>query len=353
MRVFDCWDFATLLDGKLAMRFLLYLLWIVFPFWALLQTIAKAEEKSHVFSVVENSEGLTVLEGIRPLLTFQKTIRSQNGRWPRSNYVHPIYDLNGEVLTEDFPVDHGHHRGVFWAWHQVQVDGKQLGDAWTCQDFEWNVRELTAETNSEKAIIRTVTDWQSPEMVDSDGRQIPFASEQVAITVHALATDRRMIDFEIQLRALVDNVQIGGSDDAKGYGGFSPRIKLSEDMLFVAAGGEVEPSTNAIAAGAWINIANSRHGVAMLSHPDNPRAAEQAEADSPDLVSGQPTVGESGQMWILRRSRSMQNAVFPGRQPIPLSRFQPLVLRYRLVLHGGELEISEFHRMFQEYATSD
>src|SRR5688572_23793673 len=35
---------------------------------------------------------------------------------PRSTYVHPIYGLDGEVLTDDFPKDHDYHRGLFWGW---------------------------------------------------------------------------------------------------------------------------------------------------------------------------------------------------------------------------------------------
>jgi AcrR family transcriptional regulator len=37
-------------------------------------------------------------------------------KFRRSCYIHPLYGLDGEVMTEDFPVDHRHHRGVFWAW---------------------------------------------------------------------------------------------------------------------------------------------------------------------------------------------------------------------------------------------
>ena len=90
---------------------------------------------------VSNAEGVTVLEGIRPVLTYQRAAKSEDGRWPRANYVHPLYDLDGEVLTEDFPADHGHQRGIFWAWHQVLVDGQPMGDAWACIDFQWDVTE--------------------------------------------------------------------------------------------------------------------------------------------------------------------------------------------------------------------
>src|SRR5699024_3188858 len=40
---------------------------------------------------------------------------------PRSNYIHPLYGLEGEMLTRDWPEGaHPHHRGIFWAWPEVE-----------------------------------------------------------------------------------------------------------------------------------------------------------------------------------------------------------------------------------------
>src|ERR1044071_5742957 len=48
----------------------------------------------------------------------------------RCCYVHPVYAPNGAVVTDDFPKDHWHHRGIFWAWPVVRFEGKQY-DVWT------------------------------------------------------------------------------------------------------------------------------------------------------------------------------------------------------------------------------
>ncbi len=48
-------------------------------------------------------------------------------RRTRSCYIHPLYGLRGEILTDDFPDDHYHHHGVFWTWPHVgihQPDGR-------------------------------------------------------------------------------------------------------------------------------------------------------------------------------------------------------------------------------------
>ena len=46
----------------------------------------------------------------------------------------------------------------------------------------------------------------------------------------------------------------------------------------------------------------------------------------------------------------MQNAVYPGRQPSALPRDRPVILRYRIVLHRGELPPAEIARLQAEYA---
>lgn len=46
---------------------------------------------------------------------------------PRSNYIHPLYGPSGELLTRDWSKDHPHHRGIYWAWPEVEF-GKKLGD---------------------------------------------------------------------------------------------------------------------------------------------------------------------------------------------------------------------------------
>ena len=55
------------------------------------------------------------------------------------------------------------------------------------------------------------------------------------------------------------------------------------------------------------------------------------------------------QRWILRRAGSMQNAVYPGQQPVPLSRKKPLVLRYRLIVHRGNAQQVDLNKLQAQY----
>ena len=50
-------------------------------------------------------------------------------RYRRSSYIHPVYDLKGNILTDDFPGDHYHHRGLSWMWPKVFIDTARY-DLW-------------------------------------------------------------------------------------------------------------------------------------------------------------------------------------------------------------------------------
>ena len=42
---------------------------------------------------------------------------------PRSDYIHPLYGLDGQPLTADWNTDHPHHRGIYRAWPEVRHQG--------------------------------------------------------------------------------------------------------------------------------------------------------------------------------------------------------------------------------------
>ncbi|MBM3335579.1 PmoA family protein, partial [Candidatus Sumerlaeota bacterium] len=78
------------------------------------------------------SKYLRLFEGDKPVLVYNFGMMlggSAPEKFRRSSYVHPIYGLDGEVLTDDFPRDHYHHRGLFWAWVRVDFGG-QTYDPW-------------------------------------------------------------------------------------------------------------------------------------------------------------------------------------------------------------------------------
>ncbi|MEM9672886.1 MAG: DUF6807 family protein [Bacteroidota bacterium] len=275
-------------------------------------------------------DGVWVKENDERIFFYQQKTKSQDGKYARANYVHPLYGIDGTVLTEDFPDDHPHHRGIFWAWHQILIGDKRLGDGWSCEDIEWEVYEVGGQ--QEDRTLYTQTYWKSPNWTNAQGEQAPFLSEKTSIKIHPANGNHRILDFEISLLALVPELKIGGSEDVKGYGGFSVRMKLPEDIQFTSTDGDVTARTEAVEVGSWMDMSGSltvdsgKAGIVVIAHPDNPPPKDQ---------------------WILRTKNSMQNPVYPGREPVVVSDKEPTVLRYRLIIYDGELSREEITDQYE------
>ena len=278
--------------------------------------------------------GLLFIENSDSVLLYRNKPVSINGKFTRTHYIHPLWAPDGTVLTEDFPTDHLHHRGVFWAWHQVVVDGKNICDGWELKDFSQKINDLQFRSlKNGCAELKTEVEWESPNLKNEQGELVPMVQEKTKIIIYPAIKNYRKIDFEISLLALVENLSIGGSADEKGYSGFSVRIKLPEDVIFKGVAGEVSPQNTAVVSPGYIDISGRMlkngepGGVVILDHHENP---------------GFP------QPWILRAKSSMQNAAWPGNQLVQISTKEPLVLKYSLLVYSGEMKSKTIQKLISE-----
>lgn len=289
-------------------------------------------QNSHLpFTFIQNEQGVELLENGYPVFFYQRAPKSLTGEYICNNYIHPLYSLDGDTLTEEFPADHPYHRGIFWAWHQHYIDDESLGDGWVMQDISYDVVDVKTKADKKSALINLQVLWRSS--VFQNGK--PYMEERTTITVHSLQAKVRKIDFEITLQPLVPMARIGGSEDEKGYGGFCCRIKMPDGLVFTAMDGPVIPRTLQINAGPWMDFSacygshKKESGLTLLCHPDNPGYPEP---------------------WILRQKSSMQNIVFPGEEKVELSMDKPTVLHYRLVIHHGNAGSVNIPKWQAEYA---
>ncbi len=296
---------------------------------ALMKCTSEPNSKSP-FSIQENPEGLDLYENGKPVLFYQKALKSlDSGKYARNNYIHPLYSLQGDILTEDFPEDHPHHRGIFWAWHQIHVSDSAISDGWALENFVSTIKDVSTEVHPKQAVINILSEWSSPIFNNNQ----PYLEENSSYTVHRLQKDVRLIDIEIRLQAKIDSLYIGGSNDEKGYGGLSIRIKMPDNLIFRSKKGKITPENLQVDGGPWMDFTASfgmdenQSGLTLFCHPGNP---------------GYP------QKWILRQKSSMQNIVFPGQDAVHISKDYPLVLKYRLMVHNG-LSIEEINSFEKEY----
>ena len=285
---------------------------------------------------IETEDGFLITDNGEAVFFYQRKTTSLDGKFRRAHYIHPFYGLDGEVLTEDFPTDHPHHRGIYSGWHHLTVAGENAGDTWRCMDVDYDVRSLkVVRPDEHRLTLVALTWWRSRLLRDADGSPRPVGEEEWTITVGPVRNSVREVDVDIRIRALVADVHLAGSGNTRGYGGFSTRLRLPEGVRFTGHSGSLEPQRQPLEAGPWIDLTASYgikgelSGLTIMPHPETP---------------GKP------RQWLLRRDGSMQNHAYPGRHPILLSRETPLTLRYRLLIHRGEPDPARIAESLQEYA---
>ncbi|WP_156400545.1 DUF6807 family protein [Caulobacter sp. Root655] len=257
-------------------------------------------------------DGVTLTDGGKSVL-FYRTAPADPHEPGRLNYVHPIYAPDGTVLTQDRPADHPHQRGAFWSWHQVIVDGKTVADGWFMKGLTFHVREKRFKGDGAGGGTLVVNaDW----IVNSGPEVAYVARETTKVRVHPLKAGARRIDFDTVITARADTLALGGSDDVKGYGGFSVRLVMPDRLAFGSDGKAVTPAVGPVDAGkamgfAWPQGAGAPAWTVGLACKAN----------------GTPIT-----RWILRKELSMQNCVFPGRAPFVLRKDQTLRLQSTLIL---------------------
>ena len=281
----------------------------------------------------KQDEGIKIVDGSSNVLFYQMHPLNKDGAYARCNYIHPLWGLNGKVLTEDFPADHLHHRGIFWAWHQVWIGDERIGDPWELKDFDQEITEIEFMKDPDKTVwLKSEVLWSSDKW-KKNGNPKPYIQENVAIHVHKSTPKYRRIDFEIRLIALEENLRIGGSEDEKGYGGFSVRMILPDDVQFSGKNGRIKPLETAVESQGFVNISgslgkgNAKAGIVLVDNKENP---------------GYP------QDLILREKNSMQNIAWPGAEPVALSTTEPLVLKYSLIVYSGKMNAKRISKLIDE-----
>lgn len=194
-----------------------------------------------IFSFDDNGKGrLTIIENDNPVLSYNFGMQlpdSVPARYRRATYIHPIYDLKGNVLTDDFPSDHYHHRGLSWMWPKIFIDSIRY-DLWHIYGQQGNLdgihqvfeKWIVQEVGPVCATIGAKNIWQL-----DDGQKV--MDESVYVKVYRAADNARAVDIKLVWKA---NVKIGiEGQTKKGYGGlnfrFAPR---TETQIFSNLGKE-------------------------------------------------------------------------------------------------------------------
>lgn len=238
---------------------------------------------------------------------------------PRSDYIHPLYGLAGEVMTEDWPVDHPHHRGIYWAWPEVDYRGER-GDLHALQRvFAYPTGRYRVTEGAVFAQIEaeSVWRWEHGE---------PIVSEWAVIRAYRRTGQGRCIDLTFYLTALKEPVFLARRGTNL-YGGLNMRLSAISSQRFVH-----HTDGKQAWAGAFGVFPSGKGecGLLIFPHAQNPYHPPDW-VEYPELNWIQPTFPASG----------IRHELQPGK---------PLVLNYRLWIRpGAEPSPEIWHTQWQAY----
>lgn len=275
---------------------------------------------------------LGLWEGQGPVLVYNhgpitnETVPQKDHRRTRACYVHPLYGLRGEVLTEDFPKDHYHHHGLFWAWPHIVIEGKEH-DLWAGatirQEF---VRWLARLTGPVCAVLGVENGWY----VGSKKVMV----ERIWFWVYrADAGKHRTLDIALYLEPTDQPVTLWGAPE-KSYGGLTVRFapsSRSETEITVPTGRTTDDLLDTRLK--WADFTSKmlgspfRSGAAIMIHPQHP--------DYP------PT-------WLTRHYGAMCVG-WPGIRPKTLHPGQPVRLCYRLWIHPQPVSFQDLTAAYEAF----
>lgn len=292
-------------------------------------------DRDGVYELVERAEGVSVVEarleagtgqievgqGHDRLLRYNyqrvepgevlQTMAPDNLKYarPRSDYVHPVYGFDGEELTKDWSKDHPHHRGIYWAWPEVDWRGER-GDLHALQRvFARPTGACERRNGPVFATIDATNTWLW------DDRE-PVVRERTLIRAFGTTSSGRWVDFDFRFEALDGDVAVARRG-TNAYGGLNLRCAAVRDQ-------QIRFHTDPPEAGprmAWGELSGTfstgREGCGLVvfqhqANPDYPGDWVQY----PDLNWFQPTFPGAGRRQVISKDR-------------------PLALRFRLWLHRG------------------
>ena len=291
------------------------------------ETKSPAPTKSRFRFEPIDGKSLGLWEGDQPVFVYHHGAIS-SAKAPnavsRSTYLHPLYGLDGEILTDDFPKDHDYHRGLYWAWPHIKIDDQEY-DSWSLRGIRCEFqRWLARETSSGTAVLATQNAWFVGD------KQV--MAEKVRLEVHSATSRSRAIDVELTWTPTDRSITLWGAPE-KSYGGLTLRFGPRSRTIITVPDGR---TTNDLVVTKlqWADLSGDLNqatgglsGAAIFVHPEHP--------DFP------PT-------WMARHY-GLLAVGWPGVMAQTFPAGKSSSCRYRIWIHRGAPEAAEIQQAYQAY----
>ncbi len=253
----------------------------------------------------------------------------------RGGYLHPVRTPSGRVVTDDYPSDHYHHHGIWFAWTKTEFQGRHpdfwnVGDGtgrvdFTALDDTWSgpvqaglrARHHYTDVSAPTPTIALREVWQTRVFAVGRGGAQPYFLFDVELSQTAATNDPLILD---EYR----------------YGGIGLRgpkeSKSLDNAFFLTSEGKGRKDGDAT-RGRWCHVGSRVEGqlagIAILGRPDNLRAPEPMRLNPTDpfFCYALPQLGRF--------------EIRPGTAH---------VARYRFIVADGGPDAKEIDRIWSDYA---
>lgn len=253
----------------------------------------------------------------------------------RGGYIHPVYTPSGRVITDDYPPDHYHHHGIWFAWTKTEFEGRH-------PDF-WNVGDGTGKID----FVALDSSWSGPVHGGFKARNAYIDLSETA-PIRVLNEQWKVIAYNVGRGAraytMFDLIATDECATAKPlvlpeyrYGGVGfrgHRQWLDKDNCnFLTSEGKDRSNGHGTRA-KWCHIGGridgQLAGIAVLDHPGNFRAPQpmRINPDQPFFCYAPSLMGQ----W----------EITPGKA---------YVSRYRFIVYDGAPDKAELDRLWNDYAS--
>lgn len=294
---------------------------------ALFLLFAIALQAADAFRFAElDSKSLGLYQGDKPVFVYNHGIMKKEGvpadRY-RSTYIHPLYGLDGEVLTDDFPKDHYHHRGLFWGWPHVGIAGKEYS-TWDLRGIEQRFEKwLDQKADSTGATLAIENGWYVGD------RKV--VSEKVSIRVHPSSASDRSIDLDFTWTPIGEPLTLRGADD-KSYGGLTLRFAPRTRTVITTPKGQGSEDLT-VTRLPWADLS------ARFASREQPSGA--AIFIAPDHPDFPPE-------WLTRHY-GVLCVGWPGVTAKTFPPGEPIRCRYRVWIHRGAASVESAAKAFESF----
>ena len=302
-----------------------------------------------VFAFVKTDRSMRLVESAtdpklsRPIWEYKygtivdESVPEKDPRRSRSCYIHPVWGMHGEILSDDFPKDHYHHHGIFWTWPYVRI-GDQTYDLWISTNIQQRfIKWLATDTGPVAAVMGVENGWFV-------GQQ-QVAIERVWVRTYRSEPDCRAIDITLVIQAGDKPVTLQGRQQ-KSYGGLTFRYDVSPrtDATVRVPGRTLGYGAPDKSSGP--DLKNTPLPWADLSTriPGAPRRSGAAVFIHPNHPNYPPT-------WLTRTYGALCVG-WPGVESHTIQAGESIQLDYRIWIHGAELDPDQLEQQYRVYCLS-